>query len=377
MPQLLLTLCLLFAAIIAVPCTAFGQEETPYQVQPLIVDPLETPADRELVFATKEAAPFAFRGPDGEWTGISIELLSSIADELDLSYRLEEATLAAMIDGTAEGRFDGAIAAISITPSRETKIDFTFPFYSTGLGIAVNPAIGGGWLRVVRNFFSLEFLGVIGGLIAVLLVAGFAVWLFERRGNPEEFDPSPSRGLGAGFWWAAVTMTTVGYGDKSPKTLGGRMVGLVWMFVGLIIIASFTAAITASLTVGQLSGKVRSISDLSSVAVGVVGESSGAEELADRRITARPFPSIAAGLKALAEERIDTFVHDRPLLLYTVINDYSDRLDVLPETIGREDYAMALRQGSPLREPVNRALLARIRAPNWGRVIKSYLGENE
>lgn len=274
-----------------------------------------------------------------------------------------------MIDGVAFDHFD---AAISITADREQGLDFTFPYYSTDLGIAVNPNVGGGWLQVARNFFTLEFLAVIGGLSAVLLGAGLAVWLFERHGNPDEFSSTPVRGLAEGFWWAAVTMTTVGYGDKSPRTLGGRIVGLVWMFMAMIIVASFTAAIVASLTVGQLGGKVRDASDLSDVRVGAIEESASAAELAERRVTGRGFSTLEAGLEALAADEIDAFVHDRPLLRYLVLNSYQGMVKVLPDPIGRQDYGIALPEGSGLRERINRTLLARVRSPEWGRTLSSY-----
>ncbi|MGO2102628.1 MAG: ion channel [Psychroflexus halocasei] len=44
-------------------------------------------------------------------------------------------------------------------------------------------------------------------------------------------------------------MTTVGYGDKSPLSLGGRIVGLIWMFMAVIILSSLTAGIASALTV--------------------------------------------------------------------------------------------------------------------------------
>ncbi|MFH7563901.1 MULTISPECIES: ion channel [Oceanimonas] len=44
----------------------------------------------------------------------------------------------------------------------------------------------------------------------------------------------------------------MGYGDKAPVTFAGRLVGLIWMFAGMIMVASFTAAITSSLTVNNL-----------------------------------------------------------------------------------------------------------------------------
>ena len=361
------------AALLATPLSA--QEESPSASQPALGGPTETgTAPDTLIVATREAPPFAFRGADGEWTGIALEMWAALADELDLSYRLEEASLDDMIAGTADGRYGAAVAALSITPAREERVDFTFPFYSTGLGIAVDPSADGGWLRVVRNFFTWQFLAVLAGLSAVLLAAGAAVWFFERRGNPDEFPRAPVKGLGDGFWWAAVTMTTVGYGDKSPRTLGGRIVGLVWMFTAMIIVASFTAAIAASLTVGQLGGRVAGLSDLDSVRVGAVADSSGFDDLAERRIDAARYDSVAAGLDALEAGRIDAFVHDRPLLLFTAREAREGRVRVLDETLGRQDYGIALPEGSDLRERLNRALLAYVRSPNWGALTRRYLG---
>lgn len=171
-------------------------DETPGAAQPLVVAPSEGQAARELVVATKPAAPFAFRGPDGAWTGISVKLFAQLADELDLAYRLEETTLDGMVRGTAEGTYDAAVAALTITADREGRLDFTYPFYSTGLGIAVQSGAGGGWLRVLRNFFTWQFLTVVAGLAAVLLAAGVVVWLFERRGNADQFDRGAARGVG-------------------------------------------------------------------------------------------------------------------------------------------------------------------------------------
>lgn len=140
--------------------------------------------------------------------------------------------------------------------------------------------------------------------------------------------------------------------------------------------ASFTAAITASLTVGQLGGRVQDISDLESVRVGVVSGSAGADELAQRQIVTRGFDGVAAGLAALDEGKIDAFVHDRPLLRYAVRRDWQGDIDVLQDEIGRQDYGIALPEGSALREPLNRALLAAVRSPGWETLLSRYFGRD-
>ena len=117
-------------------------------------------------------------------------------------------------------------------------MDPSHSYYASGSGIAV-PASGPGfrWLGIVEQLTSWEFLRVITLLLLVWLTAGALVWLFERRRNRAMFGDGPVEGVGNGIWWAAVTMTTVGYGDKSPRTLGGRAVAIIWMLTSIVLIS--------------------------------------------------------------------------------------------------------------------------------------------
>ena len=69
--------------------------------------------------------------------------------------------------------------------------------------------------------------------MGALTVVGGLIWLAERKANPDEF-PGGVAGLGNGMWFAIVTMTTVGYGDRSPKTTVGRLLSAVWMLFATI-----------------------------------------------------------------------------------------------------------------------------------------------
>src|SRR5262249_46284028 len=157
-------------------------------------------------------------------------------------------------------------------------------FYSTGLAIAVAPKPDTGLVATLRQIFTTKFAKLIAGLVGVLLAIGVLMWVLERRHNVQQFGGSATHGIGAGLWWSAVTMRTVGYGDKAPVTFFGRVLALVWMFAAIIIISSFTAAISSALTVNQLSTAVSGPNDLPKVKVGTVEPSGGARYLQRRQI---------------------------------------------------------------------------------------------
>ncbi len=354
--------CVVLLGLVAAPARAQSASRTP------------SSPDRTLVVGTKEAPPFSFKRPDGSWTGISVELWRAIAAELGYRYELKETDLPGLIDGVHSGRFDAAVAALTVTPERESELDFTHPFHVSGLAIAVAGHQGAAWTSVAGKFLSLSFLKVVLALGGLLLIVAILVWLFERRQNPEQFGGPAAHGIGASFWWSAVTMTTVGYGDKAPRTLGGRLVALVWMFAALIVVSSFTAAIAASLTLGALQGDVRGPDDLPRARIGSVPASTSAQYLDWRQLPFRAYGTPEAALAGLSSGEVDAVVYDAPILRYLVRQRFGGALQVLPGAFERQYYGIALPTGSPLREPINQVLLRRIAMPEWQSLLQRYLG---
>ncbi len=326
-----------------------------------------------LIVGTKEAPPFAMRSEDGSWYGLSIDLWRGVAAELGLEYEFRERDLEGLIDGLTDGSLDASVAALTVTAAREARIDFSHPFHTSGLGIAVAAEQRSVWLTVLRRLISPAFLKVLLTLAAVLLVAGALVWLFERRPNQEQFGGGLLAGLAAAFWWSAVTMTTVGYGDKAPKTAGGRIVALVWMFTAVIIISGFTATIASTLTVSQLESPVKGPEDLPRVRVATVAASTSETYLRDRQIRYTAYDTPITALDALTAGNVDAVVYDAPILRYLALNAAAGTR-VLPQTFDRQDYGIGLPENSSLREPISRSLLRQIGEPEWQDVLIRYLG---
>ena len=331
--------------------------------------------DRVLIVGTKVAPPFSMKSENGTWRGLSIELWRHIAEELGLKYEFRELSLKEILDGVSDGSLDIAVAALTITPEREKSIDFTHPFHTTGLAIAVASKASNPWITVLWSLTSLAFLKAVGLLCLILLASGFLVWIFERRKNAAQFGGRKGKGIASAFWWSAVTMTTVGYGDKAPLTLGGRIVALIWMFFSIIVISGLTAAIASVLTVSQLETSIQGPDDLFHTYVGTVKDTASAKYLDKRGIFFEGYPDLKAGLEALVQGEIEALVYDEPILRYEVKKEFPGDVLVLPGTFRRQQYGFALPTGDPLRERMNQILLEQTEERWWEEALARLLGD--
>lgn len=89
--------------------------------------------------------------------------------------------------------------------------------------------------RAVTNGRILPYLAL--STVVVTFIAGVAAWVLSPRGFG---------GLGDTLWWAAQTVTTVGYGDVVPMSNGGRVIGLVVMVFGVAAVSLITALVTSA-----------------------------------------------------------------------------------------------------------------------------------
>jgi len=89
------------------------------------------------------------------------------------------------------------------------------------------------WIRtLIRN----SFFQVGAGILITMMIGGVVLQWLEPGEISKDNNP---------FWWAIVTMKTVGYGDFSPETPGGRVFAVLIMFIGISLVSLFTATISS------------------------------------------------------------------------------------------------------------------------------------
>ncbi len=79
--------------------------------------------------------------------------------------------------------------------------------------------------------------------LILIYLASFGIYYFESDAQPETFGS-----VFHAMWWAIATMTTVGYGDAYPVTVGGKVFTAFMLFIGLGVISSATGIVASALT---------------------------------------------------------------------------------------------------------------------------------
>jgi voltage-gated potassium channel Kch len=78
---------------------------------------------------------------------------------------------------------------------------------------------------------------IVTATVVVVVGGGVLIRLLDHTEYPSVW---------VGMWWALQTVTTVGYGDVTPKHASGRFVGVVVMLEGIAFLAITTAVITST-----------------------------------------------------------------------------------------------------------------------------------
>ena len=215
------------------------------------------------------------------------------------------------------------------------------------------------WARF-KPFFGWAALSSLGGLMILLFLVGNLIWLAERRRNTEHFPPQYLHGVGNGMWFALVTLTTVGYGDRSPVTRTGRSIAGIWMLMSLLALSSITAGLASAFTVSLSKlepSAIQDRSDLRGKTVSVVAGTTSATWAKIYGARARESVSLEKAIDLLSKGEVAAVLFDEAPLRYYLQQQPEAPFKMAPFALSSQTYGFVVPMNSALRTPIDVEIL--------------------
>lgn len=291
----------------------------------------------------KESVPLAVK--DGNyWKGASVNIAEGVSRDLERELQfIEYQTVGELITAVETGDVDMSISAITITADREGTVDFSYPYWTTRLGVLTR-----------SNTSFLEIAITIGTKVGLIFI-GFILLLYVVGWLVNKVDGSGTiHNWHEGAWWSLVTFSTVGYGDLVPETTRGKVFAATWIVMSLFLISLFTGYVSSSMTVKRLSDNPTTLADLHRATVITIAGTTGEKFLEDADVQHFTAKSFDEAMALVHQEKADAFVYDETMLATAIKGDV---FEVWPLGSKSEHYGIALPEGSELIEDVNVSIL--------------------
>ena len=338
--------------------------------------PKPVPNSPPLRIATRFAKPDAFE-ENGKIVGFSADIGQSILEQLQRQAEIKAyPDVPELLDAIRSGQADLGIAAIALTSQRDRDFDFSHPILSSELQIMVLAHHERGQLqRLFTALFSTDFLEVLSLLALLMLIPVHLVWYLERNNKELISNPSYLPGIFEALWWTVLTL--VGQADEMPKAPVGRIVALFWVLVGIVFITYFTALITSEVTVQELEGSIRNLSDLQNQRVALIAEHQITDYLHEQNIQqVIEFSQPEPAFEALQNREVDAIVAPRPLLLYYASQNRKEKVRIVGTPFREQFYSIVMPKNSPYRRPVNQAILTLKENETYRKIYRKWYGVN-
>lgn len=301
---------------------------------------------KQLKVGICKAPPYVIIQNTGDISGMSVEVWRGIAIEAKIDYNfIVFDNLQEILTALAADELDAALGPLMTTSERAQKFYLTQPYYMSVLGVMAMPQQPSLFDRI-RPFLTKAFLTAIASLIFMLLIAGYNIWLFERKKNPQNFPTNLFSGIASGMWLALSVLTSVGFGDIVPITRGGRVVCGIWMIISMITATTMTAGLATILTTtfaAQYLPKhtIYEVEQLNEKTVAVVQNPNAEEIIRHYGGFAINEKNLTSAVEALLAGDVDAVVFDRFSMIYYLLNKPQKKLVVTPAVINTNNLVFA------------------------------------
>ncbi len=331
-------------------------------------------ASGRLKIAVFERPPYSFKDKDGNWTGLSIDLWEQIAGRLGLSFDYVETPLSEVYVQLQSGACDLS-PVIPLSQEKAGLVDFTEPYLFSHGAVVIPKKTFLDTLKTLHSYiWSREVFIIFLAMLIGMTVFSFLLMLVERKHVSGHFSGPSMKGLGSALWFSAVTMTTVGYGDKTPLSVVGRLITFFWMLVGVLLIALFTGTVASSITTAQIQNGVVRFDDLSRFHLGCLEGSRMDFLLRNRGIPAIRYTGLDGGFEGFKRGEINAYAGDSVTLEYWMTHNAPGKFQISLIPDSAMIYAFATRHHLPQLSEINRELLEIALAPDWRSKAERWTG---
>ncbi|MDV7340145.1 transporter substrate-binding domain-containing protein [Terasakiella sp. A23] len=331
--------------------------------------------DKGLKVGLWEIEPFVMKGPDGDWTGLAIEVWEEVARELGFDYHYVVYDHYGLLEAVKKGDVDVGLADIPADHDFEEFFEYSRTYFHSDLAIASRADAGSTVLQVLDTLTSPTVLKVMAVMLLIVFLTAGIFWVVERHQNDEVYDDRHRKfNFFNGALWAMLLITAQEPDVFKNKSFIGRIVGMLVLVIGVTVSASYIALITSSLTVSEMTATVRGAEDLPHIKVASLSDSRASEYLDEHHLKHNQYETLGVAMTALAEKRVDAVVADEVELRYYVRKHAEQKLSVIPVHLETEYYALAFPEWSDLPAQVNTVILQFIESPLWKELLKRHLG---
>ena len=278
-----------------------------------------------------------------------------------------------LVKAIADGNIDLGVGPTTINAERYKKVNFSQPFFTSTIGIALKNEGQGSLGKTIISFFNFQLLEAIFYLFVFFLLFGSLFWFFEKDTN-DNFSKKTVKGIWDGFYYAVITFTTVGYGDKSCLTRSGKIITLIFALLCMGIGGIFIANVSSAITVSKLEGGIDNLSDLNKKKVGTVKGSTSISLLESNDVRYIPFKNAEEGLVAMNNGELEAFVYDTPILQY-LINEkkFEENIILSDKTYDPQFYGLAYsKDNDSIADQLSPFIVGYTKSDKWHKLLKEY-----
>ncbi|XP_078150464.1 glutamate receptor 2.8-like [Carex rostrata] len=273
-----------------------------------------------------------------------------------------------------DGMYDAVVADMTITYNRSQYADFTLPYMASGLSMVVpvrNERSKNAWIFLKPLKVDLWL-----GSFAFFVFTGAVIWALEHRIN-DDFRGPPANQLGTVFYFSFSTLVFA-HREKIISNLS-RFVIIVWVFVVLILQASYTASLTSMLTVQRLTPTYSDINDLvnSKEKIGYLADSFTKDFLLRMRVDESRLLALKSPdsyEEAMSNHSIAAIVDETPYL-QVFLNKYCDNYTMVNLPNKTSGFGFVFPKGSSLVTDLSRVILNLTEGDTSTRLNEKWFGE--